>query len=322
MPGSCTTCGRGTCVHEALRDLTTHDVRRACDVLRPAYDASNGVDGRASIEVDPRLAYDTEATIAEARALWWRVDRPNLFIKIAAAREGLPAITACLAEGISVNVTLIFSLTRYDEVMDAFAERPGAGRRPATTWPGSRRWPRSSSPGWTPRSTRGWTRSAPPRRPRCAAGPRSPTRGWPTALRGDARLAALGRAGGGRGPAAAAAVGLDLGQGPGLPRHHVRDKLVAPGVVNTMPEATLRAVADHGEVPADSVRGRYADARQVLERAGRGRHRLRRRHRGPGAAGPGTVRRQLTGAQRPADRQAAQSVPFMKVHSRQESGDD
>src|SRR5882762_1598674 len=113
---------RGTCVHEALRDLTTHDVRWACDVLRPAYDASDGVDGRASIEVDPRLAYDTEATIAEARALWWRVDRPNLFIKIAAAREGLPAITACLAEGISINVTLIFSLARYDEVMDAFLD--------------------------------------------------------------------------------------------------------------------------------------------------------------------------------------------------------
>ena len=80
------------------------------------------MDGRASIEVDPRLAYDTEATIAEARALWWRVDRPNLFIKIPAARQGLPAIAACLAEGISINVTLIFSLTRYDEVMDAFLE--------------------------------------------------------------------------------------------------------------------------------------------------------------------------------------------------------
>ena len=113
---------RGTCVHEALRDMTTHDVRWACDVLRPAYDATDGVDGRASIEVDPRLAYDTEATIAEARALWWRVDRPNLFIKIPAARQGLPAIAACLAEGISINVTLIFSLTRYDEVMDAFLE--------------------------------------------------------------------------------------------------------------------------------------------------------------------------------------------------------
>ena len=75
-----------------------------------------------SIEVDPRLAYDTEATIAEARALWWRVDRPNLFVKIPAARQGLPAIAACLAEGISINVTLIFSLTRYDEVIDAFLD--------------------------------------------------------------------------------------------------------------------------------------------------------------------------------------------------------
>ena len=113
---------RGITVGEALRAMTTFDVRRACDVLRPAYDATDGVDGRVSIEVDPRLAYDTEATIAEARFLWWLVDRPNLFIKIPAARQGLPAIAACLAEGISINVTLIFSLARYDAVMDAFLD--------------------------------------------------------------------------------------------------------------------------------------------------------------------------------------------------------
>src|SRR6478752_4975895 len=111
---------RGTCVHEALRDMTTHDVRWACDVLRPAYDASDGVDGRVSIEVDPRLAHETERTIAEARQLWWLVDRPNLFIKIPATKAGLPAIEQCIAEGISVNVTLIFSLERYREVMDAY----------------------------------------------------------------------------------------------------------------------------------------------------------------------------------------------------------
>jgi len=111
---------RGAIVREALRGMTAFDVRWACDVLRPAYDATGGVDGRVSIEVDPRLAYDTEATIAEARFLWWLVDRPNLFIKIPAARQGLPAIAACLAEGISINVTLIFSLVRYGEVMDAF----------------------------------------------------------------------------------------------------------------------------------------------------------------------------------------------------------
>ena len=96
-------------VDEALRMITTSDVRWACDVLRPTYDATDGVDGRVSIEVDPRLAHDTEQTVAEARQLWWLVDRPNLFIKIPATDAGLPAITRCLAEGISINVTLIFS---------------------------------------------------------------------------------------------------------------------------------------------------------------------------------------------------------------------
>ena len=104
--------------------MTGFDVRWACDVLeRPVYDATGGVDGRVSIEVDPRLAYDTEATIAEARFLWWLVDRPNLFIKIPAARQGLlKPIAACLAEGISINITLIFSLSRYDKVIDAFLD--------------------------------------------------------------------------------------------------------------------------------------------------------------------------------------------------------
>src|SRR5918912_772292 len=106
---------RGVGVDEAIRMVTTYDVRWACDVLRPVYDASDGVDGRVSIEVDPRLAHDTHSTVAEARALWWLVDRPNLFIKIPATRAGLPAITATLAQGISVNVTLIFGLERYQE---------------------------------------------------------------------------------------------------------------------------------------------------------------------------------------------------------------
>ena len=105
---------------QALRELTASDVRQACDVLRPVYDATGGVDGRVSIEVDPRIAHDTGRTVAEARALWWLVDRPNLFVKIPAAKQGLPAITACLADGISINVTLIFSLARYAEVIEAF----------------------------------------------------------------------------------------------------------------------------------------------------------------------------------------------------------
>ncbi|MDF2706185.1 MAG: transaldolase, partial [Nonomuraea muscovyensis] len=94
---------RGVDVGEAVRAITTYDIRWAADVLRPVYDATDGVDGRVSLEVDPRLARDTDKTVAEARALWWMVDRPNLLIKIPATLEGLPAITQAIGEGISVN---------------------------------------------------------------------------------------------------------------------------------------------------------------------------------------------------------------------------
>jgi transaldolase len=111
---------RGADVDATIRTVTTDDVRNACDVLTREWEASDGVDGRVSIEVDPRLANDTDKTIAQAVELWKIVDRPNLFIKIPATKAGLPAITATLAEGISVNVTLIFSVERHREVMDAY----------------------------------------------------------------------------------------------------------------------------------------------------------------------------------------------------------
>jgi transaldolase len=110
----------GVSVGEAVRMMTTTDVRQACDVLRPVYDATGRIDGRVSIEVDPSLARESEATIAEARQLWWLVDRPNVMIKIPATREGLTAIRAGIGAGISVNVTLIFSLARYAEVVGAY----------------------------------------------------------------------------------------------------------------------------------------------------------------------------------------------------------
>lgn len=113
---------RGVSVEEAVRAITAYDIRWAADVLRPVYDSTDGVDGRVSLEVDPRLANDTERTAAEAKALWWLVDRPNLMVKIPTTAAGLPAITRTLGEGISVNVTLIFSLDRYRQVMDAFLE--------------------------------------------------------------------------------------------------------------------------------------------------------------------------------------------------------
>jgi transaldolase len=112
----------GKSVDEIVFELTTQDVREACDLFLPIFERTDGVDGRVSIEVEPHLAHDTADTIEQARALRAAVDRPNVYIKIPATEAGLPAIAACLAEGISINVTLIFSLERYRGVMNAFLE--------------------------------------------------------------------------------------------------------------------------------------------------------------------------------------------------------
>ncbi|MGD7787124.1 transaldolase [Propionibacteriaceae bacterium Y1700] len=114
--------GSGTDVDAAIRVITTDDVRNACDLFTEVNKATNGVDGRVSIEVEPGLARDTEATITQAKELWETVDRSNVLIKIPATVEGLAAITAATAAGISVNVTLIFSLDRYEAVIKAYIE--------------------------------------------------------------------------------------------------------------------------------------------------------------------------------------------------------
>jgi transaldolase len=111
---------RGESDVEILEGLTTDDIRGACDVFRPLYDASGTTDGLVSIEVSPRLAHDTKGSIAEAKRLWQRVDRPNLMVKIPGTREGLPAIYECLSAGININITLLFSVERYSEVILAY----------------------------------------------------------------------------------------------------------------------------------------------------------------------------------------------------------
>ena len=118
-------------VEECVKRLTTDDVRSACDLFRDIYRTSKGVDGRVSIEVDPRLARDTEGTIAAGKELWKIIDRPNLMIKVPATIEGLPAITALLASGISVNVTLIFSVKRYGAVIEAYMAGIEAASNPS-----------------------------------------------------------------------------------------------------------------------------------------------------------------------------------------------
>ena len=171
---------RGADVDATIRTVTTDDVRNACDVLAPKWEASGGVDGRVSIEVDPRLAHDTDKTILQAIELWKVVDRPNLLIKIPATLAGLPAITAVIAEAISVNVTLIFSVERHKAVMDAYltgleaAKEAGHDlsrihsvasffvsrvdteidkRLEKVSGSGKRRWPCAGRPGWP---TPGW----------------------------------------------------------------------------------------------------------------------------------------------------------------------
>lgn len=123
---------KGRNVEEVVQILTTDDVRSACDLFAPVFHSSLGVDGRVSIEVDPRLAHNSEESIKQGRELWKIVDRPNVMIKIPATLEGLDAITALLADGINVNVTLIFSVERYVKVFDAFMKglelRLAAGR--------------------------------------------------------------------------------------------------------------------------------------------------------------------------------------------------
>jgi transaldolase len=256
---------RGADMHSALRELTTHDVRWACDVLRPVYDATDGVDGRVSIEVDPRLAHDTEATIAEARQLWWLVDRPNLFIKIPAARQGIPAIADCLAEGISINVTLIFSLHRYDEVMDAFLdgmERAGlAGHDLSSIASVASFFVSRVDTAVDPQLDAIGTPEAAALRGRAAiANARIAYQHYEQVF-SQPRWTALREAGARPQRPLWASTSV---KDPAYPGTRYVTDLVAPGVVNTMPEATLQLVAAEGQVPADSVHGHYQEAQQVL----------------------------------------------------------
>ena len=257
---------RGVDVGTALRALTTFDVRWACDVLRPVYDATDGVDGRVSIEVDPRLAHDTRTTIAEARALWWLVDRPNLFIKIPAARQGLPAIAACLAEGISINITLIFSLQRYDEVLDAFLDgmerARDAGRDLRSIGSVASFFVSRVDTEIDSRLDKIGTPDAARLRGRVAiANAQLAYQHYERFLAGS-RWGALQAAGARPQRPLWASTSV---KDPAYPDTRYVTSLVARDVVNTMPEATLRAVADHGQIPADSMDSHYQEAQQVLD---------------------------------------------------------
>ncbi|MFF9106049.1 transaldolase [Streptomyces rubrogriseus] len=256
---------RGVTVDEAVRMMTTADVRAAADVLRGVYDATGGRDGRVSIEVDPRLAHDTRATVAEARQLAWLVDRPNVMIKIPATKAGLPAITEVIGAGISVNVTLIFSLERYREVMDAYlaglekAQAAGidlAGIHSVASFFVSRVDSEIDK-----RLSLLGTEEALGLRGRAAlANARLAYEAYENVFAGDRFTALAGSRANPQRPLWASTGVKD----PAFRDTLYVEELVAPGTVNTMPEATLDAAADHGDVRGDTVTGGYAQARADL----------------------------------------------------------
>jgi transaldolase len=266
--------GSAATTDDAVFAITTADVRAGCRVLRPVHDKTAGMDGRVSIEVDPRIARDTVATVTQARALWQAVAEPNLFIKIPATREGLAAITTVIAEGISVNVTLIFALDRYREVMDAYltglegaasAGRDLARIHSVASFFVSRvdtevdaRLDALATP-----EARGLKGKA------AVANARLAYQAFEETVAGT-RWRRLAEAGANPQRPLWASTGV---KNPAYPDTLYVTELVAPGTVNTMPGTTLAAFADHGEVAGDTVRGTYPAARahlDALERLGIG----------------------------------------------------
>ena len=256
----------GADAETAVEAITTDDVRSACDILRPIYDGTDGQDGRVSIEVDPRLARDTSGTIEMARRLWTTVDRPNVMIKIPATVEGLPAIATAIEEGINVNVTLIFSLDRYRGVMNAYltgleqARQHGrdlAQIHSVASFFVSRfdtevdkRLDEIGDPEGT--ELRGTAAIA---NARLAYQAYEETFATP-------RWANLADDGAHRQRPLWASTGV---KDPAYPDTMYVTELVAAGTVNTMPEKTLDAVADHGEIRGDTISGTFEQASAALD---------------------------------------------------------
>ena len=256
---------QGADVDEAIFTITSKDVQDACDIFRPVYDATNGVDGRVSIEVSPDLAHDTDGTIAQAKDLWARVDRENALIKIPATKAGLPAITAVIAAGISVNVTLIFSLERYEEVIDAYLAGLEQAREAGhdlsklhsvasffvsrvDTEVDNRLKSIGSDEALSLTSQAG------------LANARLAYELFEKKF-AESRATELTSAGANVQRPLWASTGV---KDPSLPDTLYVTELVAQGTVNTMPEKTLEATHDHGDITGDTVTPNYANAHEVF----------------------------------------------------------
>jgi transaldolase len=254
---------QGADVDKTVFALTTRDVRDACDVMMPLFDATNGVDGRVSIEVAPDLAHDTDATTASAKELRDAVDRPNVLIKIPATTEGAPAITTTLGEGISVNVTLIFGLERYQGVMEAFVKGLELARdngRDLSLIHSVASFFVSRVDTEIDKRLNASGASSDLLGKAGIANARLAYKAYEEFFTGE-RWEALEAAGARKQRPLWASTGV---KNPEYKDTMYVDDLAAPNTVNTMPEKTLDAVRDHSEIRGDQVTGNYDDAAQVM----------------------------------------------------------
>jgi transaldolase len=256
---------KGEPVDRVIFELTTEDVRNACDILATVADGTSS-DGRVSIEVEPDLANDTEGTVASARALWSAVDRPNALIKIPATKEGLPAITAAIVEGISVNVTLIFSLERYREVMDAYLtgleQARDAGLDLSSIQSVASFFVSRVDSEVDKRLDEIGTGDAKALKGKAAiANARLAYAAFEEVVASD-RWKSLDEAGAHRQRPLWASTGV---KNDAYPDTLYVTELVVADTVNTMPEKTMDAFADHGEVNGDTVTGRAAESQRVFD---------------------------------------------------------
>ena len=252
---------KGATVDDVVKKLTTDDVRQACDLFAQIFSSSKGFDGRVSIEVDPRLARDTEGTIAAGKELWAIIDRPNVMIKVPATIEGLPAITELIAAGISVNVTLIFSVKRYGQVIDAYMKGLERCENPSQV--------HSVASFFVSRidsTVDGLLKKN--------ASPEAELLLGKAAIAnahlayqlfeekfGTERWTALSSKGANKQRPLWASTGV---KDPTYPDTQYVVELIAPETVNTMPQSTLDALIDHGVVRGNTISAHYPDAVKVL----------------------------------------------------------
>ena len=258
---------RDTDVADAIKALTSDDVRNACDLFKGVYESTGGVDGRVSIEVEPGLAMDTDGTSAQAADLWKIVDRPNVLIKIPATKPGLPAITSSIAGGISVNVTLIFSLDRYRAVMDAYLtglEQAGANGHDLSRIQSVASFfvSRVDSEVDKRLDAIGSDEAKALKGKTAIANARLAYAAYEEVFASE-RFAALQEKGANRQRPLWASTGV---KDPAYPDTMYITELVVANTVNTMPEKTMQAFADHGELLGDRVSGTEEESAELFSR--------------------------------------------------------